>query len=73
MYRKPSGPSLTVLEELRALEQARPHKANRLIERHLKCKESIRLSNDVAEATRRSLNNAAPPLETPTELLPPLA
>lgn len=64
---------ISLLEELRALERQPPTKANRLIARHLKCKESIRLSHAVAEATRRSLNHSAPPLEAPTELLPPLA
>ncbi len=72
MGKKRSSPA-SVLEELRALEHTPPKKANRLIARHLRCEESIRLSHAVAEAARRSMSNSAPTLKAPTELLPPLA
>jgi len=72
MPKRKSIKPLTVLDELRALEQTPPKKVNRLIARHLQCEESLKLSSAVAEATRRSLHNTAPAMESPTEILPPL-
>ncbi len=73
MRKKKQEKAITVLEELRALEHTPPKRANRLLARHLQCKTSLRLSNAVAEAARRSSNSSAQTLQTPGELLPPLA
>jgi macrodomain Ter protein organizer (MatP/YcbG family) len=63
----------SVLDELRALEQQPTKRANRLIARHLKCHESLKLSQAVAEATRKSVTHSKHLLEAPSEVLPPLA
>lgn len=63
----------SVLNELRALEQQPTKRAKRLIARHLKCHESLKLSQAVAEATRKSVTHSKHLLEAPSEVLPPLA
>lgn len=73
MRRKKREEALPVLEELRALEHTPPKRANRLIARHLQCEKSLQLSNAVAEAVRKSSLSSMQTLETPGELLPPLA
>lgn len=73
MRQKKTSKPPTVLEELRALELKPPKKINRLLAGHLKCEESLRLSEAVSEAARRSKHNSASPLVVPTEILPPLA
>ncbi len=73
MRKKKQERAITVLEELRALEHTPPKIANRLLARHLRCEKSLQLSNAVAEAARKSFQSSAATLETPGELLPPLA
>ena len=73
MRKKKQEKAMTVLEELRDLEHTPPKRANRLLARHLRCEKSLQLSNALAEAARRSSQNSAATLETPGELLPPLA
>jgi macrodomain Ter protein organizer (MatP/YcbG family) len=73
MRRKEPSPAITVLDELRALEHQPTRRANRLIARHLKCHESLKLSQVVAEAARKSLAHTKHLLEAPSEALPPLA
>lgn len=69
---KPNA-TVTVLDELRALERQPTRRANRLIASHLKCHESLRLSQFVAEAARKSATQSNHLLEAPSEVLPPLA
>ncbi len=73
MRRREPSPAITVLDELRALERQPTRRANRLIARHLKCHESLKLSLVIAEAARRSLDHSNHLLEPPSEALPPLA
>lgn len=73
MGRKEPPPAITVLDELRSLEHQPTKRANRLIARHLKCHESLKLSQIVAEAARKSATHSKHQLEAPSEALPPLA
>ena len=63
-------------EELIALFAAKatapPPEASQLLVRHLKCKESVELSQIVTEAMARCAGTGNQPLRAPTELLPPL-
>jgi hypothetical protein len=63
-------------EELVALfatkASAPPPEANKLLVRHLQCKESIRLAGAVRQAMDRFTDSDSMPLSTPSELLPPL-
>ena len=70
---KKRAQTMTVLEELRALERKPPSRANRVLARHLECEESLKLSHAIAEASRRSFDGATKTLDAPTEMLPPLA
>jgi hypothetical protein len=51
---------------------APPPEANKLLVRHLQCKESIRLAGAVRQAMDRFAATDCVPLSTPSELLPPL-
>jgi hypothetical protein len=51
---------------------APPPEANKLLVRHLQCKESIRLAVAVRQAMDRFAGTDSVPLATPSELLPPL-
>jgi hypothetical protein len=51
---------------------APPPEANRLLARHLQCKTSVQIAQAVTEALHRFGGNDPHPLETPSELLPPL-
>jgi hypothetical protein len=51
---------------------APPPEANKLLARHLQCKESIRLAGAVRQAMDRFAGTDPVPLSTPSELLPPL-
>lgn len=73
MRRKKREQPIPVLEELRALEHTPPKRANRLLARHLRCEKSLQLSDAVAAAAQKSSQGSTQPLETPGELLPPLA
>ena len=68
-------PEMT-LEELVALltakAEAPPPEANKLLVRHLQCKESVRLAGAVREAMHRFSGSDSPVLPPPSELLPPL-
>jgi hypothetical protein len=46
---------------------------NRLLLRHLKCKDSLRLSDALANAMNDSGNSKGPKLPAPSDLLAPLA
>jgi hypothetical protein len=64
-------------EELVALFMSKageaPPAANLILARHLQCKESCDLSSAIAEATQRYAGTERTLLQTPPELLPPLA
>ena len=64
-------------EELAALFMSKaaepPPAANLILARHLQCKESCDLSSAIAEATQRYAGTERTLLQTPPELLPPLA
>jgi hypothetical protein len=64
------------LDELVALfaskATAPPPEANKLLMRHLQCKESIRLAGAVRQAVDRFAGANSVRLSTPSELLPPL-
>jgi hypothetical protein len=51
---------------------APPPEANKLLVRHLQCKESTRLAGAVRQAMNRFAGTDNVPLSTPSELLPPL-
>ena len=71
MRREKPRTASTVLEELRALEHQPTKRAHRLIARHLKCQRSLKLSQVIAEAARRSSSVGKRILEAPSEILPP--
>jgi hypothetical protein len=64
-------------EELVALFMSKagepPPAASLILARHLQCKESCDLSSAIAEATQRYAGTERTLLQTPPELLPPLA
>jgi hypothetical protein len=51
---------------------APPPEANKLLVRHLQCKESMCLAGAVRQAMDRFADTDSVPLSTPSELLPPL-
>ena len=51
---------------------APPPEANKLLVRHLQCKESIRLAGVVRQAMDQYVGTDSVSLSTPSELLPPL-
>jgi len=63
-------------EELIALFKARakapPNQQNQLLVRHLRCKESLELSDAVTSALARYHADNVRALPAPTEILPPL-
>jgi hypothetical protein len=63
-------------EDLVALFAAKatapPPEANKLLVRHLQCKESIRLAGAVRQAMDRFAGADSVPLSAPSQLLPPL-
>ncbi|HEX2918257.1 MAG TPA: hypothetical protein VHN81_07035 [Edaphobacter sp.] len=70
-----SAPAMTddaLIEMLRAKATAPPPEANEIFVRHLKCKESIKLSQVVSQALDRYSGNDSRPLLPPGALLPPL-
>ena len=73
MGKKRRAEPATVLEELRALERKPPNRANRLIARHLKCEESLKLSHAVVQAAENSSHGRTLLLQVPSDFLPPLA
>ncbi|GGG86918.1 hypothetical protein GCM10011585_33640 [Edaphobacter dinghuensis] len=62
----------TVLEELRALEGRPAKRGTRLLAKHLQCKESLKLSQAVAEAARKTSTYSTRVIDPPSEMLPPL-
>jgi hypothetical protein len=69
--------SETTREELVAVfamkATAPPPEANKLLVRHLQCKESIQLAGAVRQAMDQHVGTDSVPLSTPSELLPPLS
>lgn len=57
---------------LAAKAAAPPPETSQMLARHLQCKESLQLSQCVAEAMGRYTAADSHPLRAPTELLPPL-
>jgi hypothetical protein len=71
-----AAPTMTdeaLIELLKAKAAAPSPEANEIFVRHLKCKESVALSQIVSQAMDRYSGNDNRPLMLPTELLPPLA
>jgi hypothetical protein len=70
-----AAPEMTPMEliALFAAMATAPPKAEQLLVRHLKCKESVDLAHIVTEAVDRHAGTNSQPLPAPTELLPPLA
>jgi hypothetical protein len=72
-----ASPKELTTEELLALfsekANAPPAGPNELLVRHLKCKESRKLSEAVANAAHHYISHGDPRLLPPTEMLPPLA
>jgi len=61
-----------LIAEFKARAAAPPNRQNQLLVRHLRCKESLELSDAVTSALARYHADNAMALPAPTEILPPL-
>jgi hypothetical protein len=61
-----------LIADLKARAAAPPSRQNELLVRHLRCKESLELSDAVTNALVRYHANEVRALPSPTEILPPL-
>jgi hypothetical protein len=61
-----------LIAEFRARAAAPPNRQNELLVRHLRCKESLELSDAVTSALGRYHADTVRALPAPTEILPPL-
>lgn len=57
---------------LKAQSAAPPDKQNELLVRHLKCKETLILTEALADAISRAYRHDTTTLAAPSEILPPL-
>jgi len=57
---------------LKALAAAPPDKENELLVRHLKCKETLAITEALANAISRNYRQDTRTLAPPSEILPPL-
>jgi hypothetical protein len=56
----------------KALAAAPPNKQSELLVRHLKCKETLALTEALADSISRNYRYEAKTLAAPSEILPPL-
>lgn len=61
-----------LIADFKARAAAPPSRQNELLVRHLRCKESLELSDAVTGALVRYHSNEVRALPAPTEILPPL-
>ena len=61
-----------LIADFNARAAAAPSRQNELLVRHLRCKESLELSDSVTNALVRYHANNVRALPAPTEILPPL-
>jgi hypothetical protein len=61
-----------LIADFKARAAAPPSRQNELLVRHLRCKESLELSDAVTSALVRYHSNEVRALPAPTEILPPL-
>ena len=61
-----------LITAFKAMAAAPPNRQNELLVRHLRCKESLELSDAVTRAVARYHADNVRALPAPTEILPPL-
>jgi hypothetical protein len=71
VHRQQKSPE-ELIAELKARAAAPPNRQNQLLVRHLRCKESLELSDAVISALTRYHADNVRALPSPTEILPPL-